>query len=816
MMRILSDSVLKDHYDVIVVGAGLGGLTAASLLAKRGQSVLMIEQQNKPGGSCSSFKREDHVFDVGTAMLYGFGEKGFRPFRFLMNELEEPIDVIAHATLVRMTFEGHEIIFWPDIARFLEELFALFPEEKDSLRRFFADLYKMYENIVIKNEVISPPSEFSPRQGLRRLMSDPLSILRMQKLLSTSTMDLLRKYFHTPEIFSFFDKLCSAYSYTTAEETPAVLAATMFIDNHIGGVYFPAGGAQMLPNTIEKAFERYGGHVLYRQMVDEVLIQSGEAYGVRLQNGIEIRAKRVIANATVWNIYGKLVRPEYIAPERLTWAQSQIPTFPSMTLYMVVDRAGIPKDTYPWEIFIENRKGVDSTDLTLYINSLVDSSLCPPEHLVVFAIAPNMCDWPHPDDPDYHSAKYETQKQREAARMLDQIEQHIPGFHQHIRTLIIGTPTTIERYLLKNGGAVGGPKNQIGQEMMKRLHARSEWKHLYFCGDSTVMATGAPATVVSGVGAANVILRELHLPEYDSRKFPTQFVHFVDQPYRRPDYSPVDAITVENANLAAAACQGCQVPDCIVRCPAGVDIPGFLRRMEAKNYTGAARLIREKNPFGEVCGITCAADRYCQRNCTRREFSGAPVRIAELQRWVCAEAGEDGWIKPDRPPDGPKVAVIGGGPSALSCAFYANLASCEVEVFSPDDQPGGKLWMKSASDPLLKAALERDVQGILSNGIDFHGGQSIEKNLDLNDVLADFTAVYLAEAGSEDSAGEYSVWLGNNWRDSLNLLIYQITGHPRIFIGEEFLMNGITVVEAAARGRAVAAAIFEFLSSLGK
>ena len=95
--------------------------------------------------------------------------------------------------------------------------------------------------------------------------------------------------------------------------------------------------------------------------------------------------------------------------------------------------------------------------------------------------------------------------------MIDQIEQHIPGFRQHIRSLIIGTPTTIERYLLKNGGAVGGPKNQIGQEMLKRLHARSEWKNLYFCGDSTVMATGAPATAVSGVGAANVILRDLHL-----------------------------------------------------------------------------------------------------------------------------------------------------------------------------------------------------------------------------------------------------------------------------------------------------------------
>ncbi len=812
-MRILPDNILKDRYDVIVVGAGLGGMTAASLLAKRGLSVLMIDQQNKPGGACTSFKREDHVFDVGAAMLYGFGEKGFRPFRSLMNELEEPIDVVAHATLARMTFEGHEIIFWPDIDRFLEELFPLFPEEKDGLRAFYADLYKLYENIVIKNEVISPPSEFSPRQGLRRLMSAPFAILRMQKLLSTSTMDLLKKYFHTPGIFNFFDKLCSAYSYTNAEETPAVMAATMFIDNHVGGVYFPAGGAQMLPNTIEKAIERHGGQVLYRQLVDEILIQNGEAYGVRLQDGIEIKAERIIANATVWNIYGKLVRPEHIAPERLRWAQSLVPTYPSMTLYMVVDREAIPKNTYPWEIFIENRKVIDSSDLTLYINSLVDATLCPPDHLVVMAIAPNLCNWPHPEDPGYRSAEYETQKQREAGRMIDQIEQHIPGFRQHIRTLIIGTPTTIERYLLKNGGAVGGPKNQIGQEMLKRLHARSEWKHLYFCGDSTVMATGAPATTVSGVGAANVILRELHMPEYDSRKFPKQFVHFVNQPYRQPAYSPVDAITMHNAHLAAAHCQGCQEPECVAGCPAGIDIPGFMRRMEARNYAGAARLIREKNPFGEVCGITCAADRLCQRDCYRRDYAGSPVRIAELQRWVCAEAGEDGWIRPDQSQSGPKVAVFGGGPSALSCAYYLILAGSKVEVFAPEGQPGGKLWVRSASDPLLRAALERDVQGVMSCGIAFHGNQSVGNNLYLNNIEGDFAAIYLAEVGSADSTGAYSAWLGNTGRASFDLQSHQLARHPKIFIGEEFLMNGVTVVEAAARGRAVAASIIQFLSS---
>ncbi len=784
-MNLLDGTLLQDVYDVIVVGAGIGGMTAGSLLAKRGLSVLMIEQQNKPGGACTSFKREDHVFDVGAAMLYGFGEKGFRPFRFLLNELEEPIDVVAHKTLARMTFEGHAIIFWPDIDRFIEELYPLFPDEKENLRAFYADLYKKYENIVIKNEIISPPSEFSPRQGLRRLLSDPLTIIKMQKLLSTSTRDLMQKYFRTPDIVDFFDKLCSAYSYTTAEETPAVLAATMFIDNHIGGVYFPAGGAQMFPNVIEKAFERDGGQVLYRQLVDEILIKDGQAYGVRLQNGLEIRAERVIANATVWNIYGKLVRPEHIALERLKWAKALIPTFPSMTLYMVVDREGFPEDVFPWEIYIENRKEIDSSDLTLYINSLVDATLCPPNHLVVMAISPNMCKWPRPDEPGYHSEEYETQKQREAEKMLDQIEMHIPGFRQQIRELIIGTPSTIERYLLKNGGAVGGPKNQIGQEMLNRLHARSEWKRLYFCGDSTVMGTGQPATAVSGVGAANVILRELHLPDYDARQFSKQYVNFVDQPYTRPAFDPSEEISEKNAYIAASQCQGCLEPQCVVDCPASIDIPGFMRRMEAKNYAGAARLIREKNPFGEVCGWTCNAGQLCQRACYRRDFTGKPVRIAELQRWVCASAGEKGWIKLNLPPSGSKVAVIGGGPSALSCAYYLSLAGCRVTVFAKEARPGGLLWKNATTNPALAPVIQRDIEGLLSSGITYQV-RSTEK-LDLAEIQNGYRAVYLTEAGAEN--------------------------RPGVFIGEEYVENEVSVVAAVANGRKAAMKIWQYLNS---
>ena len=727
-MKLVNEAVLKENYDVIVVGAGLGGLATASLLAKRDVSVLLIEQQAKPGGSCTSFRRNGVTFDVGTAMIYGFGERGFKPFRFLMNELEEPVEVIAHATLARMAFEGQPITFWPDVERFLQELDRLFPDEKEGLRAFYRDLYKMYENIVLKNEVIVPPSEFSPRQGLRRLMHNPLQMLKMQELLSTSVRTLLNRYFKGKEIINFFDKLCSAYCYCTADETPAVLAATMFLDNHIGGAYYPAGGAQMLPNKIEKGFERLGGQVLYHTLVDEILIHGDQAYGVRLQNGTEIHSKRVVANATVWNLYGKLIRAEHIKPERLSWAQNLVPTYPSMTLYMVVDRAALPEDILPWEIFIENRTLIDSSDLTLYINSLVDETLGPTGKMVIMAIAPNLKPWPSPDSPEYKTQAYQVQKQAEAQRMLDQIEQHFPGFCNYIETLIIGTPTTIERYLLKNGGAVGGPKNMIGQEMLKRLHARSEWKNLYICGDSTVMATGAPATVVSGVGAANMVLRDMHKPDYDARKFPRQYVQFVETPYRRPALGVDAPINAETAALAAAQCQGCRRPACVRDCPASIDIPGIMRRIEAQNFLGAARELHQRDPFGSLCGMACPAEKLCEQYCCRRGFAGESVRIAEVIRWVNQFAGEAGWMRPEGQHKGWSAAVFGGNLAGMTCAYFLALAGFSVAVFDQAQQP---------LEDLPEA--QNDLEPVLKMGIHYHGGQEAEKG-----TWQSYSTIYIA------------------------------------------------------------------------
>src|SRR5512137_2880705 len=107
----------RGDFDVVVVGAGVGGLTAASLLAKSGLAVLVIDRNYMPGGAMGAFRRDGATHDLGAAMIFGFGDKGFSPHRFLMNELGEPVTMVRHRALYRLHYGEQPIVFWPDMDR---------------------------------------------------------------------------------------------------------------------------------------------------------------------------------------------------------------------------------------------------------------------------------------------------------------------------------------------------------------------------------------------------------------------------------------------------------------------------------------------------------------------------------------------------------------------------------------------------------------------------------------------------------------------------------------------------------------------------
>ncbi|NMB67257.1 MAG: NAD(P)-binding protein [Chloroflexi bacterium] len=611
------------NYDVIVIGGGLSGLTAASLLAKRGLSVAVIEKSYNPGGSCGVFKRGHVTFDQGAAMLYGFGENGFNAHRFVFNCLEEPIDIIRHDLLYCVNFNGRRIRFWADVDQFAEELAQVFPSEKDNIRRFYRDMLTMYRHVMVETPSYNSADETPPQNALKSLLKHPASYIRFLSYLNQSAKQLLSRYFSDPEIFKFFDKLTSTYCYATVEEAPATLASVMFVDNHVGGSYYPAGSTLFLPGKLEKVIEENGGEMLLECEAVSIDFENNRPAGVTLADGRALKAANIIYSGTVWNLYGKLLDPAHTSPRRRAWAQNQVPTYPSVVLYALVDGAVIPADTAPIEMLVGNPDQLDESEVTAYILSLDDKTLCGPDEHTVVAIGPTFEDWE-----GGNGASYRARKQKEQERLLSVLEKRFPGFTQAVRYAEVATPRTIERYTLKNGGAVAGPKQMLGQHLFRRQHIRTDWDNLFCCGESTVMGTGTPTVTTSGLAAANALLKKLGKQPFMYRPGMKNYVRIVEKPFTADRLFEGSGEREKTVMRMAMRCRFCEFPSCTRL--KSTDVRGIMRRVAAGNFAGA-RKCWEQRPVDEAALVQFESDCICGRE------GGRAVEIRQVIAYLNEE-----------------------------------------------------------------------------------------------------------------------------------------------------------------------------------
>ena len=612
------------EHEIVVIGAGISGLTAAALLAKKGFFVTVVDAQFKPGGSCGIFKRKDVIFEQGCAMIYGFGERGFNPHRFVFNILEEPIDIIKHDALYSINFNNNKIIFYEDMEKFTDQLGHIFPTEKENFKRFYRDLSDLYLKVIAEQPTFTTPDVVTKEQGLEQLKSHPVAYMKFLGFMNKNTEYLLKKYFSSKEVFDFFDKLTSTYCYTNVYETPAILSAVMFVDNHFGGSYYPAGSTLNLIGKLEKVIEENNGEMIYNKKVEKILIENNKVYGVKLSDNKIIKCSKVINSGNVWNLYNNLI-DENLCLKGRKWANSLVPTYPSVVFYGLVEEKVIPKDTLPIEMLISNTEKIDEGEITLYILSKDDYTLCPRGYETVIAIGPTFKKWPGNKNEDYHNSDYLNMKSMEEKRILNVLEKKFPGFINGLSYFELSTPKTLQRLVMKENGAVAGPKQQLGQHMLKRLKAKSEVEGLYNCGESTVMGTGTPAVTVSGISVANLILRECNMEEYENKNIKKDYVRIVQKPYKGENLKIGHNDLENRIGKLAMKCQYCMNPSCEKVCNKCVPIRDINRRVSVGNFYGAKKLMKEYkvNPC-----IDCE-EKSCEKACVRKKFAEA-VNIKEI------------------------------------------------------------------------------------------------------------------------------------------------------------------------------------------
>lgn len=186
---------------------------------------------------------------------------------------------------------------------------------------------------------------------------------------------------------------------------------------------------------------------------------------------------------------------------------------------------------------------------------------------------------------------------------------------------------------------------------------------------------------------------------------------------------------------------------CVSLCPANVDIPGYVALVKAGRYKDAVRLIRKDNPFPSACALVC--EHPCESHC-RRRLVDAAVNIRGLKRMAVDNAGEVP-VPPCAPATGKKVAVIGGGPSGLTAAYFLSLMGHKVTVYEKRKYLGGMLRYGIPSYRLPREILDKEIDTILSTGIEAKTGVDIGTDVTFEEIRENFDATYIAIGAHTDN-----------------------------------------------------------------
>ena len=234
--------------------------------------------------------------------------------------------------------------------------------------------------------------------------------------------------------------------------------------------------------------------------------------------------------------------------------------------------------------------------------------------------------------------------------------------------------------------------------------------------EKTAKAISVSADCAIGSEAANMVLRGL-------------------EGYRKDFESHI-----KNHTCALSIRTQAQPVPCVAMCPAGVDVPGYISLLKAGRYDDAVKLIRKDNPFPTVCALIC--EHPCEGRC-RRSLVDAPVNIRGLKRYAVDHCG-DVPVPKKMDDTGKKIAVIGGGPSGLSAAYFLSIMGHHVTIFEKRSQLGGMLRYGIPSYRLPRERLQWDIDARLSTGVECKLDYDISTPEAIAEIRDNYDATYIS------------------------------------------------------------------------
>ncbi|PWL23593.1 MAG: carotene isomerase [Synechococcus sp. XM-24] len=504
----------KPSWDVIVIGSGIGGLVTASQLAAKGAKTLVLERYLIPGGSGGSFRREGYTFDVGASMIFGFGEKGHTNLltRALGDVGQHCETVPDPAQLEYHLPGGLNVAVDRDYEAFIARLSGLFPHEAKGIRAFYDTCWQVFNCL----DAMPLLSLEDPAYLAKVFFKAPLACLGLARWLPFNVGDVARQHIKDEQLLKLIDMECFCWSVMPADLTPMINAGMVFSDRHAGGINYPKGGVGVIAEKLVAGLESHGGAIRYKARVTEVLIENGQAVGVKLADGETIHARRVVSNATRWDTFAgegsvrqPLVDAAHTPKAERTWRRRYKPSPSFLSLHLGVDASLIPEGFHCHHLLLEDWAAMEDEQGVIFVSipTLLDPSLAPEGRHIVHTFTPSDI----PAWKDLSPSAYKAKKSADAARLVQRLEAILPGLAGAIRHQEIGTPRTHRRFLGRMGGSYGPIPALRLPGLLPMPFNRTGLQNLYCVGDSCFPGQGLNAVAFSGFACAHRIGADLGL-----------------------------------------------------------------------------------------------------------------------------------------------------------------------------------------------------------------------------------------------------------------------------------------------------------------
>jgi phytoene desaturase len=486
----------------IVIGAGLGGLAAAMRLGAKGWRVTVLDRLDRVGGRGSAITLGGHRFDLGPTIVTVpavfeelFAAAG-RDFRRMVDL--RPLDPFYE-------------IRWPDGSRFtacgdtdrmVEEVRRLSPADVAGYRRFLEDSRKRYvvgfEGLVAR-----------PMHRLRDTLRVLPQFVRLRA--DQSILALARSRVSDPRL-----QMALSFHPLFIGGDPCHVTSIYALVSHLEkefGVHYAIGGVQAIAEAMAEVVRAQGGRIVQNAEVDEILVSSGEARGVKLAGGEVLAAPLVVSNADAGHTYSRLLRNH----PRRSWTDRKLDSRRwSMGLFVwyfgTTGTRGMWRDVGHHTILSGPRyeglladiflRGHLAEDMSLYVHrpSVTDPTVAPPGGDTFYALSPV----PHlGHDPPVDWKRVSDSYRRKVAAVLQTL---IPGFEDHIAASLVFTPEDFRDRYLSPHGAGFSLEPRILQSAWFRPHNLSEEvRGLYLVGAGTHPGAGLPGVVSSAKVLAQLV-----------------------------------------------------------------------------------------------------------------------------------------------------------------------------------------------------------------------------------------------------------------------------------------------------------------------